>query len=33
MAALRAVEDNQASVLSLSFQNCEGFLSQAGNAL
>jgi hypothetical protein len=33
MAALRAVEDNQASVLSMSFQNCEGFLSQSGNAL
>jgi subtilase family serine protease len=32
-AALRAVEDNQASVLSLSFQNCEGYFTQAGNAL
>jgi hypothetical protein len=33
MAALRAVEDNQASVLSLSFSNCEGFFTPAGNAL
>ncbi len=33
LAALRAVEDNQASVLSVSFGNCEGFLQQAGNAL
>jgi len=33
MAALRAVEDNQASVLSVSFGNCEGFLLQSGNAL
>jgi hypothetical protein len=33
MAALRAVEDNQASVLSVSFSNCEGFLLQSGNAL
>jgi len=32
-AALRAVEDNHAGVLSVSFQNCEGFMSQAGNAL
>jgi hypothetical protein len=33
LAALRAVEDNQASVLSVSFSNCEGFLGQAGNML
>lgn len=33
MAALRAVDDNQASVLSVSFSNCEGFLLSAGNAL
>ncbi len=33
MAALRAVDDNQASVLSVSFGECEGFLLQAGNAL
>jgi hypothetical protein len=33
MAALRAVEDNQASVLSVSFGNCEGFMLQSGNAL
>jgi Pro-kumamolisin, activation domain/Bacterial Ig-like domain (group 3) len=33
MAALRAVDDNQASVLSVSFGNCEGFLLQSGNAL
>ncbi len=33
MAALRAVDDNQASVLSVSFSNCEGYLLQAGNAL
>ncbi len=33
MAALRAVDDNQAGVLSVSFTSCEGFLLQAGNAL
>lgn len=33
MAALHAVEDNQASVLSVSFGNCEGFMLQSGNAL
>jgi len=33
MAALRAVDDNQASVLSMSFGECEGLLLQAGNAL
>ena len=33
LAALRAVEDNQAGVLSVSFGNCEGFLQQSGNAL
>jgi len=33
MAALRAVDDNQASVLSVSFGNCEGFMLQSGNAL
>ena len=33
MAALRAEEDNQASVLSVSFGNCEGFMLQSGNAL
>ena len=33
LAALRAVEDNQASVLSVSFGNCEGFMQQSGNAL
>lgn len=33
LAALRAVEDNQASVLSVSFSGCEGFMQQAGNAL
>jgi hypothetical protein len=33
MAALRAVEDNQASVLSVSFGSCEGFMLQSGNAL
>jgi hypothetical protein len=33
LAALRAVEDNQASVLSVSFGSCEGFMLQAGNAL
>jgi hypothetical protein len=31
LAALRAVEDNQASVLSASFGECEGFLGEAGN--
>ena len=31
LAALRAVEDNQASVLSVSFGECEGFLGEAGN--
>jgi hypothetical protein len=31
LAALRAVEDNQASVLSVSFGQCEGFLGEAGN--
>jgi hypothetical protein len=33
LAALRAVDDNQASVLSVSFGNCEGFMLQSGNAL
>jgi hypothetical protein len=33
MAALRAVDDNQAGVLSVSFGNCEGFLLASGNAL
>jgi subtilase family serine protease len=32
-AALRAVDDNTASVLSMSFSNCEGFLLASGNAL
>ena len=31
LAAIRAVEDNQASVLSISFGNCEPFLGNAGN--
>jgi subtilase family serine protease len=31
LAALRAVEDNQASVLSVSFGQCEYFLGSAGN--
>jgi hypothetical protein len=31
LAALRAVEDNQASVLSVSFGNCEATLGVAGN--
>jgi len=31
LAALRAVEDNQASVLSVSFGQCEGLLGEAGN--
>ena len=33
LAALRAVEDNQASVLSVSFGEWEGFLGEAGNQL
>jgi subtilase family serine protease len=33
LAALRAIEDNQASVLSVSFGECEGFLGTAGNQL
>jgi hypothetical protein len=33
LAALRAIEDNQASVLSVSFGECEGFLGEAGNQL
>jgi hypothetical protein len=33
LAALRAVEDNQASVLSLSFGECEQELGEAGNRL
>jgi hypothetical protein len=33
MAALRAVDDNQASVLSLSFGECEGYLLASGNLL
>ncbi len=33
LAALRAVDDNQAGVLSVSFGNCEGFMLQSGNAL
>lgn len=33
MAALRAVDDNQASVLSVSFGQCEGFMQAAGNSL
>src|SRR5262249_30876098 len=31
LAAIRAVEDNQASVLSVSFGTCEAFLGNAGN--
>ena len=31
LAAIRAIEDNQASVLSLSFGNCEATLGNAGN--
>ena len=31
LAAIRAVEDNQASVLSVSFGSCEQFLGNAGN--
>ena len=31
LTAIRAVEDNQASVLSISFGNCEPFLGDAGN--
>ena len=31
LAAIRAVEDNQASVLSVSFGNCEAFLGNTGN--
>jgi hypothetical protein len=31
LAAIRAVEDNQASVLSVSFGQCETFLGNAGN--
>ena len=31
LSALRAVDDNQASVLSVSFGNCEVFLGNAGN--
>jgi hypothetical protein len=31
LSAVRAVEDNQASVLSVSFGNCEPFLGDAGN--
>jgi hypothetical protein len=31
LAAIRAVEDNQASVLSVSFGSCEPFLGNAGN--
>ena len=31
LAAIRAVEDNQASVLSMSFGTCEPFLGNAGN--
>ncbi|HWG20292.1 MAG TPA: Ig-like domain repeat protein [Terracidiphilus sp.] len=31
LAAVRAVEDNQASVLSVSFGQCEQFLTEAGN--
>jgi subtilase family serine protease len=33
LAALRAIEDNQASVLSVSFGDCESELSVAGNQL
>lgn len=33
LAALHAVDDNQASVLSVSFGECEGFMLQSGNAL
>ena len=33
LAALRAVDDNQAGVLSVSFGQCEGFLQAAGNSL
>jgi hypothetical protein len=31
LAAIRAVEDNQASVLSVSFGECESYLREAGN--
>ena len=33
LAALRAIEDNQASVLSLSYGECEPLLGEAGNQL
>jgi hypothetical protein len=33
LAALRAIEDNQASVLSVSFGEWEGYLGEAGNQL
>ncbi|HKM86939.1 MAG TPA: Ig-like domain repeat protein [Terriglobales bacterium] len=33
LAAIRAIEDNQASVLSVSFGQCEVFLGNAGNQL
>ena len=33
LAAIRAVEENQASVLSVSFGNCEAYLGNAGNQL
>jgi subtilase family serine protease len=33
LAALRAIEDNQASVMSLSYGNCEQLLGNAGNQL
>ena len=33
LAAIRAIEDNQAAVLSVSFGQCENFLGNAGNQL
>lgn len=33
LAALRAIEDNQASVLSVSFGQCEAFLGNSGNQM
>ncbi len=33
LSALRAVDDNEAGVLSVSFGNCEGFLLASGNGL
>jgi len=33
LATVRAIEDNEAAVLSVSFGQCEGFLGEAGNQL